>query len=59
MQFYEDNHLELYNLKDDIGESKNLAAELPDKARQLQAKLTAWRHEINAPMPTPNQPVPE
>ena len=59
MEFYEDHHLELYNLKDDIGESKNLAAEQPEKARQLQTKLTAWRQEINAPMPTPNQPVAE
>ena len=57
MEFYEDNRLELYNLKDDIGESKNLAAEQPEKARELQAKLAAWRQEIKAPMPRPHQPV--
>lgn len=55
MQFYEDDHLELYNLKDDLGESKNLAAELPEKARDLQARLKAWREGIKAPMPTPNE----
>jgi len=57
MEFYEDHRIELYNLGDDLGESKNLAAELPDQARQLQARLAAWRDEIKAPMPKPNQPV--
>lgn len=56
MEFFEDHRLELYNLKDDIGESKNLAAEMPGKVRELQAKMTAWREAIQAPMPTPNTP---
>lgn len=30
---------ELYNLADDIGEKKNLAAEKPEKVRELRAKL--------------------
>ncbi len=54
MEFFEDGRLELYNLRDDIGETKNLATELPDKAKELHAKLVAWRTAINAPMPTPN-----
>ena len=56
MEFFEDGRLELYNLRDDIGEAKNLATQLPDKARELHAKLVAWRKSINAPMPTPNDP---
>ncbi|MBL8772062.1 MAG: sulfatase-like hydrolase/transferase [Phenylobacterium sp.] len=32
----------LYNLKDDPGERKNLAASRPDVVAQLQAKLEAW-----------------
>jgi arylsulfatase A-like enzyme len=56
MEFLEDGRLELYNLKDDIGESKNLAQSMPDKARELHGKLVAWRKKINAPMPTPNKP---
>jgi arylsulfatase A-like enzyme len=55
MEFFEDGRLELYNLRDDIGETKNLAAQMPDKAKELHAKLVAWRKAINAPMPTPNQ----
>lgn len=55
MEFFEDGRLELYNLRDDIGETKNLATQMPDKARELHAKLVAWRQAVNAPMPTPNQ----
>ena len=43
MEFFEDSHLELYNLKDDIGEAKNLAKEMPDKAKELHVKMLAWR----------------
>lgn len=57
MEFFEDNHLELYNLKDDIGEQKNLAAENPEKAKELHAKMIAWRESIKAPMPTKNTDV--
>ena len=56
MEFMEDKHLELYNLKDDIGETTNLASTQPDQAKTLLAKLHAWQTEIKAPMPTPNTP---
>jgi len=32
----------LYNLREDIGESKDLAAALPDKVKELQANWDAW-----------------
>ncbi|HJT35935.1 MAG TPA: sulfatase [Pirellulales bacterium] len=54
MEFLEDGHLELYNLRDDIGESKNLAAAMPERAEALRVRLAAWRTEVNAPMPTKN-----
>jgi arylsulfatase A-like enzyme len=54
MEFLEDSRLELYNLREDIGEAKNLAAVMPDKAKELHAKLVAWRKEIHAPMPQKN-----
>ncbi len=59
MEFFEDSRLELYNLKDDIGESKNLATEMPDKAKELHAKMVAWREAIKVPMPTKNTPSTE
>ncbi len=54
MEFLEDGRLELYHLGDDLGETKNLAAENPTKAKELHARLIAWRTEINAPMPKKN-----
>src|SRR5205085_1276953 len=56
MEFLEDGRLELYNLKDDIGETNNLAKSMPDKTRELHNRLLAWRKEISALMPTPNTP---
>ena len=44
----------MYNLKDDIGEAKNRADAEPQMAKQLQQKLTAWRKEVGARMPTKN-----
>ena len=55
MEFLEDGRLELYNLRADIGEKTNLAAQEPGRTKALHAKLKAWRQSVNAPMPTPNQ----
>jgi len=55
LEFFEDNRLELYNLKDDIGEKKNLAKTNAEKTKELHGKLLAWRKEIKAPMPTANK----
>jgi len=56
MEFLEDGRLELYNLRDDVGESRNLAASMPAKAKELHDRLVAWRADVNAPMPQPNRP---
>ena len=53
MEFFEDGRLELYNLRSDLGETKNLAAQMPEKAGELRARLDAWRRAVKAPMPTP------
>jgi arylsulfatase A-like enzyme len=55
IEFFEDGRLELYNLREDVGETKNLAEKMPAKASELQTRLQAWRTEIQAPMPTPNE----
>ena len=55
MEFFEDGRLELYNLREDIGETKNLASTMPDKARELLERLRAWRGEVGAPMPKKNE----
>ncbi len=55
MEFFEDQRLELYNLHDDLGETKNLAREMPEQANKLHKLMLNWRKEIGAPMPTANQ----
>jgi len=54
IHFLQDDHLELYNLAEDVGETTNLAAKKPDKAADLKKKLHAWRKELGAPLPVPN-----
>jgi len=39
----------LYNLKDDIGESKDLTAEQPEKVKELKAAWDAWDKEQMEP----------
>ncbi len=55
IEFFEDGgKLELYDLANDIGETKNLADEKPRKAAQLRKNLARWRKSVQAKMPTPN-----
>jgi arylsulfatase A-like enzyme len=54
IEFYEDSRLELYNVKDDIGETRNLVLLEPAIAKKLQARLAAWRKQVNASMPVKN-----
>jgi arylsulfatase A-like enzyme len=56
LEFFEDNRLELYNLREDVGQTNNLAAKSPDRTRQLHERLVSWRKELQAPMPTANKP---
>ncbi|QJW93573.1 sulfatase-like hydrolase/transferase [Frigoriglobus tundricola] len=54
IEFYEDGRRELFDVKRDISEGRNLAAEKPDVVKELAAKLATWRNEVGAKMPTPN-----
>jgi arylsulfatase A-like enzyme len=56
LEFFEDHRRELYNLRDDLGEQSNLAAQMPEKVKKLHDQLVAWRQSVNAPMPTPHKP---
>jgi arylsulfatase A-like enzyme len=47
-------HVELYNLRNDIGETTNLTKSQPKLAAELQEALRAWAAEIGAPMPQEN-----
>lgn len=56
IESFEDGRLELYDLKSDLGERQNLADKEPARVKELQAKLAAWRSEVGAELPTPNDP---
>jgi arylsulfatase A len=54
IEWYEGGPPELYDLKRDPGEHHDLAAERPDDAARLRARLAAWRASVGAQMPRPN-----
>jgi arylsulfatase A-like enzyme len=54
IEFFEDGKLELYNLRDDIGELNDLSRTMPEKTEELHTLLKAWRQSVAAQMPTPN-----
>lgn len=54
IEFYEDMHIELYNLKDDIGEKNNLADKMSGKAAKMLKMLHGWRKEVGGNMPSSN-----
>ena len=54
IEFFEDEKLELYNLKTDPFETTNLASSNPKKAAELLKKLKTWQLSVGAQMMTPN-----
>ncbi len=54
VKFYEGPVLELYNLKDDLAEKKDLAAAMPEKTKQLHEQLQAHLKAVGAKLPRDN-----
>jgi arylsulfatase A-like enzyme len=54
IEHFEDGRLELFNLRDDIGEEHDRSAELPERGAQMHTRLRAWREEVSALMPRRN-----
>ena len=48
---YQGRTYELFNLKNDLGEKRDLADEMPDKVKELDAQLTAWLLHTGAKLP--------
>lgn len=42
--------VELYNLKDDLGEAKNLAADYPEKVQAMRARWMTWAEDRKPPL---------
>ncbi len=52
--YYDTGAEELYNLKDDVSETKNLAADHPELAARLHKQHQGWCQEIGVQRNTPN-----
>lgn len=59
LEYYEGRHVELYNLRDDLSEMTNLAAQMSDRAEKLREKLHGWLAATGAQLPTANPAAPK
>ena len=48
IEFFSDGKMELYNLADDLGETKDLRLSRPQIASRLYDKLATWRKQVGA-----------
>lgn len=55
IEFYDPPHLELYNLKDDVEESKDISGEHPKIVKDLVARLHRWLKDSGTIMHIPNK----
>ena len=44
----EDGQINLFNVREDVGETKDLATQMPELAEHLRKKLHVWRKEVGA-----------
>ena len=51
IKFYDDNSVELYNLKDDLSEANDLTRSMPEKTVELRNKLETWLSETDGKVP--------
>jgi arylsulfatase A len=54
VEFQEDGRIELYDLETDSGETKDLSAARPNKAKHLREQLRHWRERVSAQMALSN-----
>jgi len=54
IKLYEGDKIELYNLKDDIAETNNLAAGEPKRTAEMTKMLDDWLKDTKAKFPKPN-----
>ncbi len=54
IEFFEDNCLELYNLRQDISEERNIADKHPEITDKLYTMLQKWQNKMGAKFPEEN-----
>ena len=50
LEYYENGSVQLFNLKNDIGEQNDISASNPEITAELKSRLHQWRISINAQM---------
>ena len=50
----EENQISLFNVREDVGETKDLANEMPELSARLREKLHQWRSSVGAQQMTKN-----
>jgi arylsulfatase A len=55
IEYYENNTVQLFDLKNDPSEQNDLSKANPGKVKQLTDLLHAWRKEVGAKMPVANK----
>lgn len=51
LEYFEDGHAELYDLRDDLSEQRDLAGREPERVAALRRRLADWRAEVGAQLP--------
>src|SRR4029079_19624595 len=54
IEFYDNGRRELFNLKNSVNESQNLAIKEPKRVEELAKHLDNWRKSVGAQRMTPN-----
>jgi len=54
IEFFDDGHLELYDLENDVGETRDIKNEYPTIAGELYDLLKGWQEQTKAKMPERN-----
>ncbi len=55
IEFYDTGKVELYNLRDDVGEQRDLAIAMPGKVSELRRMFHSWRKQVGTDL-TPMRP---
>ena len=54
LEYFENHTVQLFNIRDDVGEQRDLSREQPERVRELTALLHNWRRQVSAAMMEPN-----
>ena len=58
IEYFENNTVQLFNLREDPGEQHDLAGKQPELVAQLRAMLHRWRKSVSAPIMENNPDYP-